>query len=66
MMERIKYEKSKKGFLGFLVWWQSLDGRMQIKYYSNYPGACNHYKHLESLGRKPQIWRRVKMQGEKP
>jgi len=64
MSKRIKYVKSEKGNLGFLVWWQSLDGRLEIKYYCKFSEAVKGFEGLKSLGRKPEIWRQVEIDSD--
>ncbi|HDZ25564.1 MAG TPA: hypothetical protein ENH65_03520 [Candidatus Aminicenantes bacterium] len=58
-MKRIVYAKEEGGNLAFLVWWQSLDGRLIVEYEDSYDLALKRVKHLESLGRKAQMWRMV-------
>lgn len=61
---KIKYVKSDKRNLGFLVWWQSLDGRLEIKYFGKSKDAIIAYKGLKSFGRKPEVWRRLDLKEE--
>lgn len=54
----IKYGRGK-GNLSFLVWWQTLDGRLQIDYFDSYSDAKDKVEWLKVIGRDPQMWRKV-------
>jgi len=51
--------EQNKGKLPFTLFWQSLDGRLQLKEYDNLQDAVTHVKHLRKLGRKPILFARL-------
>ncbi|MCK4359794.1 MAG: hypothetical protein KAW92_13845 [Candidatus Cloacimonetes bacterium] len=61
MKQIIKIDE-EKGFFNYLVTWQSLDGRLEMKYEEFLVDAMRRCDHLKSLKRKPQLWAFVKLE----
>ena len=57
---KIIYEELKKGNQGLMLIWQTLDGRLQIKYYDTLTELISQFRHLVKLKLKPFINHRIK------
>lgn len=47
------------GRLAYMLFWQSLDGRLEVVYFDTYKDAHERFIHLQSLGRKPKLYREL-------
>lgn len=59
-IKHITYEEEEPGNCAIMLFWQSVDGRQQIKYYDTFNEAQSHAKYLKSLGRLPVMYHQIK------
>lgn len=59
MENKIDHVKESKGNLPYMLYWQSLDGRLQVEYIDTVEIAAEKFDWLKKLGRQPKLYHEV-------